>query len=620
MRRLLRKSLPAAGAIAVVAAGVAVAQTYVAPRVQPAPTPAPASNPYFATSTVVATPSASDIANFRQALQAARARDFDRAGSLQASIGDPVARKLVTWAMVDIAEDDLGYFRLDNARRDLWGWPREERRLAAAEQTLETAGLGPQQVVQWFGEREPVTAPGAIALAAARQQLGQQDAAASMVRHWWRTKNFSADSQNRMLARFGALIRPEDQIARQQLLADSSTSWTERRVRMNDALKGRDYRTAYQAVVNHNLPLGADFAEAEFFAGWLALRKLNDAALAERHFLRIADAGKSPITRSRAFYWIGRAQEAQNKTAEARSSYVEGSRYTTTFYGQLAAEKAGTPVLQLPPEIQPTQADRATFENRELVRALRILAAAGEKPLVSVFATHLDDTLEAPELALLVDTVRGYGEPLLAMNVVRGGAQRGVVLSERGYPLRTPPAVYGGPEPAFVLGIIRQESGFQPNITSSAGARGFMQLLPSTAELVARKLGVAYDPGMLTDPEYNMRLGSKYLGDQVDRFSGSYIMAAAAYNAGPGRPAQWISFCGDPRTGATDPLDFIECIPFSETRNYVMRVLENTQIYRARLNGNSAPITLSADLKRGAWRPGQQVQAYTGPVGGTAPY
>ena len=616
MRRFPRKAVLLLTASALVT-GVAVAQT-LAPS--PPATTAPVAAAAAPTSTVVRQAAMSDVSSLSQALEAARKRDFDLARTHQSAIADPVARKLVTWAMVDVGEDQLGWHAVDAARRDLWGWPREERRLMAAEKLLDGSGLGPQQVLAWFGEQEPVSAPGAMALASALQAAGRSDAAGSIVRHWWRNKAFSAESQNRMQARFATLIRAEDQAARAEMLADAGVTWNSRRLRMNDALKAMSHREAYGHIVGHDLPLGADFAEAEFFAGWLALRKLNDPALADTHFARIEQAGRSPVTRARAHYWRGRAAEARGDAAGAQAHYLEGARYPTVFYGQLAAEKAGVRTLQLPAEVQPTAEDRALFENRELVRAVRILAAAGEKSLLNVFVTHLDDRLEAGELALLVDLARSYGEPMLAMNVVRAGAQRGIVMPERGFPLRTPPQVYGGPEPAFVLGIIRQESGFQPDIRSSAGARGFMQLLPSTAEIVARKLGVAYEPAMLTDPEYNMRLGSKYLGDQVDRFSGSYVMAAAAYNAGPGRPAQWISFCGDPRTGGTDPIDFIECIPFSETRNYVMRVLENVQIYRARLNGGSAPLTLSADLRRGAWAPGQQMQAYTGPVGGTAPY
>ena len=187
------------------------------------------------------------------------------------------------------------------------------------------------------------------------------------------------------------------------------------------------------------------------------------------------------------------------------------------------------------------------------------------------------------------------------MRVVRIAAQHGFVLPERGYPLRTPPGVAGAPEAAFVLGIIRQESGFDPHVRSSAGALGMMQLMPGTAQILARRLGYSYGAGRLEDADYNMQLGSAYLGQLVDRFGGSYLMAAAAYNAGPGRPLEWASFCGDPRSSSTDPADFIECIPFSETRNYVMRVLEATEVYRARLAGGSAPLSLMSDLKRGGY-------------------
>ena len=186
------------------------------------------------------------------------------------------------------------------------------------------------------------------------------------------------------------------------------------------------------------------------------------------------------------------------------------------------------------------------------------------------------------------------------MQAYRRGAQRNLILHERGYPLRTPPSVMGGAEPAFVLAITRQESQFDPRVRSSADARGMMQLLPGTGRDTARRIGLGWDEGMLWDAEYNMRLGSAYLGQVADRFSGSYIMAAAGYNAGPSRPGQWTAFCGDPRGSGTDPLDFIECIPFSETRNYVMRVMENMTVYRARLNGGRAPLTLSYDLKRGS--------------------
>jgi soluble lytic murein transglycosylase len=201
---------------------------------------------------------------------------------------------------------------------------------------------------------------------------------------------------------------------------------------------------------------------------------------------------------------------------------------------------------------------------------------------------------------------------------VRNAARRGIILPERGYPLRATPAGYSSPESAFVLGIVRQESSFDPMAHSGAGARGMMQLMPATAQAVANRLGVG--GGDLYDATYNMTLGSAFLGQLVSQFDGSYVMAAAAYNAGPGRPPQWASTCGDPRSAATDPVNFIECIPFDETRNYVMRVLEATQVYRARLAGGAAPDTLAADLRRGGYGQagGYVAQAPTRPAARTA--
>jgi len=210
-----------------------------------------------------------------------------------------------------------------------------------------------------------------------------------------------------------------------------------------------------------------------------------------------------------------------------------------------------------------------------------------------------------------VDLASGYGDQSLAMKVVRTAGQHGFVLPERGYPIRTPPAAPNAPETAFVLGITRVESGFDPHAHSGAGATGMMQLMPGTAEILARRLGYSYGWARLEDADYNMTLGAAYLGQLVDQFSGSYVMAAAAYNAGPNRPAEWTAYCGDPRASSADPSDFIECIPLSETRNYVMRVLEATEVYRARLAGGTGPLTLAADLKRGGYGFGPPSTALT---------
>ncbi|OHB36497.1 MAG: hypothetical protein A2882_01720 [Phenylobacterium sp. RIFCSPHIGHO2_01_FULL_70_10] len=386
--------------------------------------------------------------------------------------------------------------------------------------------------------------------------------------------------------------------------------WDERYRLTLSALRAGDYRNAYRASANTGLTEGADAAEAEFYAGWLALRRLNDPKLADRHFAAIAEIGSSPITRGRALYWRGRAHEAMGDAAGAQSFYRAAAEHNTTFYGQLAGEKVGDGVMVLPPEPDITEFDRARFEGRDQVRAIRRLHEIDEQSLFRVFVMNLEDHLpNAAEQALLVDLTRGYGDQTASMFVVRGAASQGFILPLRGYPYRSPPEIPAAPEKALVLGITRQESGFDPLIRSPAGARGMMQVMPATAQLVARQIGVSYSPGLLDDPDYNMRLGSTYISQMLNQFSGSYVMAIAAYNAGPGRPAQWIGFCGDPRGAGTDPIDFVECIPFSETRNYVMRVMEGAQVYRARLNDGRAKITLSEDLARGGYRYGGSTTA-----------
>ena len=382
----------------------------------------------------------------------------------------------------------------------------------------------------------------------------------------------------------------------------ASRMWIERRALIGWALRAGNSRGAYDAASDSGITSGADGAEAEFYAGWLALNRLKSPALAEGHFAALAGIGSSPITRGRALYWQGRTAEAAGDPVAAAGFYGDGARFWTTFYGQLAAEKAGVRTLALGKDPEISAGHRARFEANELVRAARLLNAAGATDLFNAFVLYMDDVLDtAEDQALLVDLALSTGNQDLAMRAARTAATRGFILPERGYPLVAPPAVTSSAEPAFSLSIARQESNFDPNARSGVGARGMMQLMPATARLTARKMGEPFAEGRLTEAAYNMRLGATYLGDMVDSFSGSYATAAAAYNAGPGRPRDWVSFCGDPRTGSTDPLDFIECIPFSETRNYVMRTLETTLVYRARLNGGATPMSLSSDLKRGSY-------------------
>jgi len=377
--------------------------------------------------------------------------------------------------------------------------------------------------------------------------------------------------------------------------------WTERRNYFIDALQARDYPSAYHAMAGHGFPGGDRRVDADFFAGWIALVRLNNPEQAARHFESLRQSSTTPITQSRAFYWLGRAAEARGDTDAAEAYFRQGAQYTWAFYGQLAAERAQMRTLRLPPEPQPTEADRAQFESYPVVQAIRALAAAGENTLVRVFVMDLDNELNsAVDYALLVDLSRAYGMQDLSMHVARTAAQRGFPLAERGYPVTYVPPVPGAPDPAFVHAIIRQESAFDPRVRSHANARGMMQLVPATASGAARRLGVEWRGAeALYDPDYNIQLGAFHLGELTGNFGGSYLLATIGYNAGPARPPQWMAYCGDPRGASTDPVDFIECAPFTETRNYMMRVMENMQVYRARLNGGEAQINLSEELARG---------------------
>ncbi len=368
-----------------------------------------------------------------------------------------------------------------------------------------------------------------------------------------------------------------------------------------EALEAGDAQKAFLAASHSGLRSGVPAAEAEFYAGWIALTRLKDAQEADRRFAQLERLSDSPITQARALYWRGRAADAEGDPVGAQLFYAQAARFPTTFYGQLGAARAGLTSLNIGHDPVLTPAERAAFENRAPVRATRVLASLGETDLWRVFVLGLANALPAAaDEAQLVDLVESRGDQALALRVVRDAARRGLILPDRGYPLHAAPTdLADAPEPALILSVTRQESSFNPSARSGAGALGMMQLMPATARLIARRDGLGW--GRLEDPDFNMRVGSDYLGHLVDSFSGSYVMAAAAYNAGPSRPTQWVSLCGDPRGAGTDPLDFIECIPFSETRDYVMRVIETTEVYRARLNGGSAPLEIVADLHRGGY-------------------
>ena len=364
--------------------------------------------------------------------------------------------------------------------------------------------------------------------------------------------------------------------------------WQEREIEVRRAIGDRDNATAYRLAREHHLTEGNDFAEAEWLAGWTALRQ-HDGKLALGHFRNLFLNGRTPMVLSRSAYWAGRALDSLGESAEARDWYGKAAAHLTTFYGQVAAAHLGpSSAVRLPPEPQPTPADSAAFAAREVPRVVRRLAAIGETGRIDPFVLRLVEVADKPEqMALTARLARESGRVDLALTVARRAFRDGVTLMEAGYPTVALPGA--GPEPALLHALIRQESNFAVDAVSRAGARGLMQLMPSTAKWIAGKSGMPYSEPLLTiDPKYNISVGQAYLTGVLDSFSGSYVLSLAAYNAGPGRVRQWIREFGDPRDHGADVVDWIEMIPFTETRNYVQRVLEGLQVYRLRMAAHAA--------------------------------
>jgi soluble lytic murein transglycosylase len=382
--------------------------------------------------------------------------------------------------------------------------------------------------------------------------------------------------------------------------------WYERRVHISRTLDDGDFDTAYRLASAHSINPDTDpedFADAEWLAGWLALQKLDNHEAAALHFARLDDAVSTPISKARALYWRGRAAEASDDPTAAEAFYRSAAAFPTAYYGQLAAaELTSYSSAILPLSAQPNDANRAAFNAIPLARATALLAELDELWLYREFSYQLDDQLDRPvDLVLLAEIAEQYGQSGVGVRAGKAGLAHGVVEPSAAYPLPrlTIPENGPSPEPALVYALARQESEFYHRAVSPVGARGLMQMMPATARLTARQVGATYRENWLTDdPDYNVRLGSAHLADLIDDFDGSYILAAAAYNAGASRANRWIREYGDPR-GQVDPIDWVESIPFSETRNYVQRVLENTLVYRARLGDGRIEATLVDDLGRG---------------------
>ncbi len=385
------------------------------------------------------------------------------------------------------------------------------------------------------------------------------------------------------------------------VLRDVDQWWIERRVLARKLLDLGNNKMAYEVANGAAAPMNENYrADQQFTAGWIALTFLHEPAVALAHFARIAEGVSNPITLARAFYWQGRAAEAAGHEHDARTYYDSAARFPTAYYGQLARARLDLTEVTL----RPLPAPSSDLHGLEAARVFEMLYAVDARDVVASMAADLADKANDPAaLTALAEIAKQHNDARATLLIGKTALGRGFPLEQYAFPdFGVPDFQPIGPDVAryVVYSIARQESAFNPKIVSAANAYGLMQVTPAAARDTAKRFNVTYDQRRLAnDPTYNAQLGAAELGNDLEFFRGSYILAFVAYNAGRGRARDWIAQYGDPRDPKVDPIDWIERIPISETRYYVQRVLENMQVYRARFD-NGSRLLIDADLRRGS--------------------
>ena len=480
---------------------------------------------------------------------------------------------------------------------------RMDRRLGAkdfgaAMRAAKRAGEDRVAIVKACIAAETKSAKGGALLdavsAEARMDLGYM-----LCRLHWLTRNDAPGSNFH-----GRIVTPKEDLATAVKLVlaaspedlqrqDTDEWWRERRALARKLIDLGDAATAYQVVRQSAPPANPYYrAEFHFMAGWIALRFLADPATALTHFIHIDDGATDPVLLARAAYWRGRAAEAAGERGEMRAQYEVAARYPTAYYGQLARARLGIDGIALRPPPQSVNVDAS-----EALHAADILYAIGERDLVLHFVSDLaEESSNSALMAGLGELTARYHDARAMLMIGKTAVARGFPLDQYAFPdIGVPSYNPIGPEVdrCIVYSIARTESGFDQRDRSSANAVGLMQVTPEAGHDTAKRVGVAYNwDRLVSDPVYNTQMGAAEVAALLKEYRGSYIMTFAGYNAGRGRVQQWVAQHGDPRDPGVDAVDWVERIPFAETRNYVQRVMENLQAYRARFDANTVVLDL----------------------------
>ena len=629
--------------------------------------------------------SQSDKDALENVVELIRKRKPADATQVQATISDPVARKLAEWLILRSDNNGASMERYRAFLSANPSWPSQtflRRRIEAA---LWDDRRDDATVWSWFENESPISAKGRFSLAKVLIARGDRANAERLVREAWRSDPMSEDTETTALDLFGALLTAGDHktrmdtllygteqeaagmraakrlgsgyvalakariaankkesnlralletvprelhgdtgylFARIQLLrreekfADAAQLmlsapkdpgrlhnldewWIERRLLARKMLDVGEHRTAYLIARDAALPARDIYkTEQEFTSGWIALRFLKDPSTAAQHFARIGVGSVNPTALARAGYWQGRAAEAAGRAQEARAAYTRAAEQSTSYYGQLARAKLGLPQIDLNGAPRGRGAERL-----EVVRAAQLLYELDEREIAIPMLADAGENGDPDALVGLGELAARYSDARGMLLMGKAALNRGLPFDHYAYPVNGIPSFQPiGPEveKSVVYAIARQESAFNQAVVSPAQAYGLMQVTPDAGRYVCKRAGVGFDLSrMKTDPVYNAALGAAELGGLLEDYRGSYILTFAAYNAGRGSVKKWIERYGDPRDPKVDAVDWVEQIPFSETRNYVQRIMENLQVYRTRFGGGTR-LQIEADLHRGA--------------------
>lgn len=549
--------------------------------------------------------SVEDAKRLKEAKKAAEERRADDALALRDAMQDTTAAKLVDWLVLRKGDGQIGdYRRFLDANPT---WPNRWLIIQHLEEKLLKLNDA-KQTLAAFKTIEPETAVGQLALAVALAKSGKKQEARKIASKAWREGEFPS-SKLKSLARHqaGDLIDASDIAFRDKAKKTNPDSkWRKIRSNAYDAMKAKKFKKAY-AIVKTAKGLSVNpRKERSFLLGWLSLRYLGDPETAKLHFKAMRKDADGPLSRSKSAYWLGRAYEATGDSGEAEKHYRDAfAKQFDTFHAHLARQRLNPKplVIDIKSPQEPTEEQTKRFLSLDTVKAAVMADKAGlGRSITRPFLANLGNVFNSEaEVALTAHLARALGDTQQSVRIGKSGIARGMNLIYYAYPLHAFPEykpLRKPPEPAFMLSVARQETEFNASIVSRAGARGILQVMPITARHVCRDYKIKCNiKRLLTDRSYNTKISSAYIADRMAEFRGSYVLGLAGYNAGPGRARQWIRQIGDPRDGRIDEVDWIERIPFWETRKYVAKVLSNIQMYRARL-GESSPLRLRQDLMR----------------------